>query len=169
MLINALHPLEYKFNETLTIYRSTVIKRAQVNQTSSEITSIEVVQRLLKKETLCEGYDKLLHEDVLDWYAESNSTRYNKRLMKFTGKVFIDASDWGELMAVSRAHYIQGLAEQFDGDSSGIGNDRCGQSMVFAFTDKYLEQDPVVPEPSNPYPVQVSFCFILLTTMIIAP
>jgi hypothetical protein len=154
MLENALHPLEQKFNQTLRIFRSTVIKRAKIDPESSTIISIDAIQRHVKSEVPCEGYERLLHEDLPDWYSEQNSTRYRKRLLSFTGKVFIDGSDWGELLALSKADYIQGLAEKYDGDASGEGPDRCGQSMVFGFAEEYLRQDPIVPEPPNPYPVE---------------
>ena len=44
--------------------------------------------------------------------------------------VFVDATEWGELLALLDAPYLQGLSEQFDGDASGVGgNEMCGQSF----------------------------------------
>lgn len=152
ILKNALHPLESHYNQTLFIFRSTVIKRVKTDQTNSKIISIDAIQRITKTGIDCEGYDKLLHEDLSDWYSTACSARYSKRLLTFTGKIFVDGSEWGELMALSKAEYVQGIAEQFDGDSSGKGDDQCGQSIVFGFAETLLASEPVTPEPPNPYP-----------------
>jgi hypothetical protein len=45
------------------------------------------------------------------------------------GAVFMDASEWGELMALTDAPYLQGINEKFDGDTSGNGNDTCGRFL----------------------------------------
>jgi hypothetical protein len=86
-------------------------------------------------------------QDLPDWYDPAPSARYDKRTLRFSARgggatVFVDASDWGELLALSGAPYLQGLSEQYDGDTSLAGDDRCGQSTVFGLVER-LEAAPV--------------------------
>jgi hypothetical protein len=154
MLENALHPLEAKYSKTLRVFRNSVIKRAKYDKKAGIIQSIDVIQRTIKQGVACKGYDILLHSDLPDWYSELNTQRYSKQVTRFVAPLFIDATEWGELMAVSNADYLQGIAEQFDGDVSGKGNpgdDTCGQSTVFGFAEIYNAEKN--KEPANPYPV----------------
>jgi hypothetical protein len=36
--------------------------------------------------------------------------------------VYIDGSEWGELLSLSGAAYLQGIAENFDGDTGYASN-----------------------------------------------
>jgi hypothetical protein len=63
----------------------------------------------------------------------------------------MDATDWGEVLVLSGALYLQGIDERYDGDVSGQGNDTCGQSIVADFVEKYNANDTY--EPPNPYHV----------------
>jgi len=69
----------------------------------------------------------------------------------FSAPVFMDLTDWGELLPLSGASYLQGIDEQFDGDTSGKGNDTCGQAFTYSFTEIYNRQSS--NESSNPYVV----------------
>ncbi len=64
--------------------------------------------------------------------------------------MFIDASELGDILVLSKAPFLQALSEQYDGDVSGIGNDTMGQPITFSFAVTY-ENHTV--EPPNPYPV----------------
>ena len=106
----------------------------------NEIETIKTISRF-PIDLDCSGYDlyfvvlfflianpsRLLSDDLPDWYSTENSDRFTKEIRYFTGDIFIDATEWGELLALSGADYLQGIAEQYDGDTSGIGNDTCGQ------------------------------------------
>eukprot|EP01119_Soliformovum_irregulare_P006441 TRINITY_DN1844_c0_g1_i2.p1 TRINITY_DN1844_c0_g1~~TRINITY_DN1844_c0_g1_i2.p1 ORF type:complete len:338 (+),score=88.90 TRINITY_DN1844_c0_g1_i2:717-1730(+) len=63
----------------------------------------------------------------------------------------MDATDWGEILALSQASYLQGLDERFDGDISGLGgSDTCGQSVTIGFVQKLWNQ--TMPSPPDPFP-----------------
>ncbi len=62
---------------------------------------------------------------------------------------------------MSDAPYLQGIAEKFDGDTSGQGNDTCGQSSTFAVSAKLFPN--LVTEPANPYPDHWSANYFSLT------
>lgn len=77
-------------------------------------------------------------------------------MIQFVGRngktpIVMEASEWGEVLALSNAPYLQGIDERFDGDTSGQGNETCGQSIVFGFAEMYHAKD--TPEPPNPFPV----------------
>jgi hypothetical protein len=93
----------------------------------------------------------LLSKDLADWYSEKDSARFAKEVSVVHGKIFVEATEWGELMVLSGAPYLQGIAERFDGDISGTGgDDRCGQSVTYGFSEKIHAQD--TEDPPNPYP-----------------
>ncbi|KAL0489678.1 3-methyl-2-oxobutanoate hydroxymethyltransferase [Acrasis kona] len=151
MLDKAFNPMEKALSATLRVFRNSVIKRAKVE--GDTIKEITVIQRTPKASTKCDGYDKLLHESLDDWYSESESSRFNKQVLTFSDAgVFMDASEWGELLAVTNAPYLQGIAEKFDGDTSGQGDSVCGQETTFTFGQR-ITNDTVKEEP-NPYPVE---------------
>jgi hypothetical protein len=62
----------------------------------------------------------------------------------------MEGTSWGEVLALSNASYLQGLMEQFDGDTSGIGNATCGQSFTIDFLEQLREKPE--DEPPNPLP-----------------
>lgn len=154
LLAVGLNPLLESVSPKLKVFYNTVIK--SVKTSDNKITSIVAIQRTLKPKTKCEGYARFLSQDLLDWYSPNNSTRFDKTLIEFSSPanrttIFVDATEWGELLALSDAPYLQGINERFDGDTSGIGDDTCGQSCVFGFTERLHKQNTY--EPPNPFPV----------------
>ncbi len=54
-----------------------------------------------------------------DWYEEAPSTRWNKQLLTFKNNgntIFVEATEFGDVLALSSAPYLQGIDERFDGD-----------------------------------------------------
>ncbi len=141
MILNDhLIPRERSLEDRLTIYRETVVKRMEVS--GAQILSLTAIQRLPRTGLAAAGYDRLPSSDVQDWYAETDSDRFEKRTLKFTapqGKtaIFIEATEWGELLALSGARYLQGT-DQVDGSTEG--NDQCGQATVFGFVQELREE-----------------------------
>jgi hypothetical protein len=78
--------------------------------------------------------------------------------------IFMDATEYGDLLAISQAPYLQGIDERFDGDVSGIGNDTCGQAITVDFVQNYHENTTV--EPPNPYPVEYPQHYTLRTFLL---
>ncbi|SIO25775.1 FAD dependent oxidoreductase [Singulisphaera sp. GP187] len=151
-----LHPLEAALRKkgTLTVYRDAVVKRVETDAEKGLVTAVEVVQRTPKPGVASGGYDRHLSEDLADWYSPEPSARFDKRVIRFAsdqdkGKdrsvVFVDATEWGELLVLSGAPYLQGV-EATDGGREG--DDRCGQSTVFDLVER-LNPAPV-DEPPGP-------------------
>jgi hypothetical protein len=149
LLEQSLWPAVQNFEaaNVLKVYLNTVLTGADVR--NNNITSLSFVQRVPNGP--CNGYDVMLSQDLGDWYSPKPSSRFNKNILNITASFFVDASEWGELLVVSGAPFLQGIDEQFDGDTSGVGNATCGQSITYDFTQLY-NLNPT-PEPPNPMPV----------------
>jgi hypothetical protein len=128
------------------IFYNTVIKRVTKDVNGRRITQIDAVQRTPRQTgERC----RFLSEELPDWYSRDDSEWFTKTQLSFTNISFvIEGTSWGEVLVLSNASYLQGLMEQFDGDTSGIGNSTCGQAFTIDFLEK-LEETPV-DEPPNP-------------------
>lgn len=138
----------------LKVFYSTVVKSVKTTPgTSRNIVSVEGIARTPVDGT--KGYESFLHQSLSDWYSRANSSRFTKRSLTFrargdTPPVVIDATEFGDVLALSGASYLQGV-DPTDGALSGQA-ETCGQAMVFPFV-ATLERQPV-DEPRNPFTVQ---------------
>jgi hypothetical protein len=156
-LARQLLPLERSLaaKGTLVVYRETVLKRVETDPAGGRITAVEAIRRLPKPGLASGGYDRLLSADLHDWYDPRPSDRFDKAVLRFASKpggrpvVFLDATEWGELLVLAGAPYLQGI-ENVDGGRAG--DDRCGQSTVFDFVER-LNPAPV-EEPPGPSGVE---------------
>ena len=146
-----LTPLEAQASN-LTIFRETVVKR--VETTEDRIVSVLAITRRPKATTYSSGYDVLPSEDVSDWYSPDESPRFTKELHRFDGErvVFIDATEWGELLALSDAPYLIGVESS---PTSIEGDDTLGQSITYGFVQELHDstdstRDSDVPDPDIP-------------------
>ncbi|MEM8864249.1 MAG: FAD-dependent oxidoreductase [Planctomycetota bacterium] len=155
LLDNHLLPREQELADRLTVFRNTVVKQVITN--GPKIVSLTAIQRSPKADVTHNGYDRLPSFDLADWYSQAPSPRYAKRQLTFTGRerppVFIDATEWGELLVLSRAPYLQGV-ERVDGELAA--NDRCGQAVTFGFVQRY-HQRPVADHPDYPSAPNLGF------------
>lgn len=54
-----------------------------------------------------------------DWYSVNTSSRWEKQIVQFKSNgntIFVDATEFGDLLALSSAPYLQGIDERYDGD-----------------------------------------------------
>ncbi|HSO34377.1 MAG TPA: FAD-dependent oxidoreductase [Labilithrix sp.] len=139
----------YTSTGQLIVLKNTVIKRVVVER--EQITRLVAVQRTPKAGVGWGGYDHLPSQDLADWYDERASARYDKQTIELASgydrpAVFIDATDWGELLALSGAGYVQGVESR---EGATEADEGCGQSIVFPFVEKLnasVTADRVVPE-----------------------
>lgn len=122
----------------LTLFYNTVVKRIETVQEGSiqaiSISSVIGIQRSSSK------FDKPLSEDMLDWYSPLDSVRYQKKMLKFTGgPIVIDGTEFGDLLPLSRAAYLQG----YDSTDGGVEtlDDQCGQAFTFPFIEEASDLD----------------------------
>ena len=149
-------PLESKLKDKLVVYRDTVIKSVETDPASGRVRSIAAIKRTPKDGVGWGGYDRFLSQDLADWYSPTDSDRFRKTLLTFRvdvrpghGTVFIDATEWGEVLALSDAPFLQGV-EAVDGGREGI--DTCGQATVIDFVQR-LNAEPT-DEPPGPVGVR---------------
>ena len=133
----------------IRIYYNTVVKEIIKDESGRRIIQIEAVRRTPRTSSIesC----RFLSEELPDWYSLNESPWFSKTLLSFRNISFvIDGTSWGEVLVLANASYLQGLMEQFDGDTSGAGDATCGQSFTFDFLEQ-LHEAPV-DEPTNPVP-----------------
>ena len=130
-----LKPMQLEVGNRLSVFLETVVKDLEVDNDSGRIISLTAIRRFPADKLEARGYDRLPSEDLPDWYSPKSSPRFTKEVLKFGSSagrtpVFIDATEWGELLALSGADYLQG-ADNLEGDEEG--NESCGQATVFCF------------------------------------
>lgn len=145
-----LEPLERRCADRLTVFRDTVVKRVELAPGGDRIAAIECVARRPRDGLAARGYDRLPSEDLADWYSPEDSPRFAKETLRFESRdarptVFVDATEWGELLALSGKDYLQGVEES---DGALSGDDTCGQATVYCFAQE-LHAAPV-EEPDRP-------------------
>ncbi|HEX6963864.1 MAG TPA: FAD-dependent oxidoreductase [Lacipirellula sp.] len=149
-----IEPLLKARQERLRVFRETVVKRVEVDDRGETIVALVAIQRTPRSGLAAGGYDVHLSADLKDWYDPEPSPRFAKRLLRFQAKedsplstVFIDATEWGELLVLSGAPYLQGVEPE---DGSLKSNDRCGQSTVFAVVQELHAHDVDEPDVAEP-------------------
>jgi hypothetical protein len=143
-------PLENILKERLVVFRDTVIKAVDADPKTGRIKTITAIRRTPKPGVAWLGYDRRLSEDLADWYSPTDSDRFRKAVLTFEADVraghetvFLDATEWGEVLALADAPYLQGV-EFVDGGREG--NDTCGQATVVDIVER-LNADPVDEAP----------------------
>jgi hypothetical protein len=135
-------PWEQRLADRLTIYRNTVVKRVERDTVDGKVVALIAIQRTPRPGVADGGYDRLPSQDLVDWYSETPSERYEKHVLRFEGQVFIEATEWGEVLALSQVDYLQGVDSE---DGSLNGDDTCGQATVFGFVQKLHAETVVDP------------------------
>ena len=148
-----LAPLEAAVADRLTVFRETVVKRVTLSADGSRVEGIECVARRPRDPVHAGGYDRLPSEDLVDWYSPVDSPRFTKETLRFVsraggGTVFVDATEWGEVLALSGKDYLQGVEEADGALVTAPGGDTCGQATVYCFAQE-LHAEPVA-EPDRP-------------------
>jgi hypothetical protein len=152
--VRQLKPLEEQVADKLTVYRDTVVKSVETTGDGKRIASITAIQRKPKPGVLHNGYDRLPSQDLADWYSPQDSDRFSKQMLRFGADVgakrppvFIEATEWGEILALADAPYLQGV-EATDGGLEG--DDRTGQATVYCFVEEFLENPADEPKSNVP-------------------
>ena len=128
-------PMQREVEENLVVFLETVVKQVELDPSGKKMQAITAIRRFPDAGLKARGYDRLPSEDLAEWYSYDPSPRFAKEILVFRGRdgrlpVFVDATEWGEILALSGADYLQG-AEEEEGETGG--NDTCGQSTVYCF------------------------------------
>lgn len=151
-LANQLTSLERHAGDRLQVFTNTVVKQVELDATGRHIKSLTAISRQPRPHLAAGGYDRLPSQDLAEWYSPEPSERFGKRILQFASQdnsdratVFIDATEWGELLALSGAPYLQGIETN---DGGLAGDDCCGQATVFCFVEEYCREpaDEAAPQ-----------------------
>jgi len=127
---------------------NSVVKKVQA--IARQIQSYIVIQRIPK----VPAWNRTLSQDINDWYSDADSARFSKQILTFTNKpdknaVFIDATEFGDVLVLSKASYTQGV--EIPTEDALTTNSSCGQCHTFPIYLKY-ETSPV-PDQHIPKPL----------------
>lgn len=143
-VVDQLQLLQKQAGTNLTVFLNTVVKNVELNEEGTQIVAIEAITRIPKAGVEHRGYDKLPSRDLADWYSPRSSDRFEKQVRRFgaapgsaRNAVFLDATEWGEVLVLADAPYLQGI-ESSDGGPQG--DDACGQATVYCFVQAYAEK-----------------------------
>jgi hypothetical protein len=139
-------PMEKSLGDRLVVFLDTVVKKVELSNDRQRVVSLSCIARTPRPAVSDHGYDRLPSEDLADWYAPDDSGRFTKKVLRFAAKtgagtttVFIDATEWGEVLALSGHPYLQGVE---DADGSLEARDTCGQATVYCFAQE-IHAEPV--------------------------
>ena len=141
-------PLERSVSDNLIVFLDTVIKEVELSPGGAAVNSLTCITRTPRPGVPDRGYDRLPSEDLADWYSPTDSNRFTKRVIRFAARpaatggpqtIFIEATEWGEVLALSGLPYLQGVETKPDGLEC---DDTCGQATVYCFAQE-LHAEPV--------------------------
>ena len=140
LLEGHLLPRERELADNLTVYRETVVKRVETK--GRQVTAIVAVRRTPRPGV--DGYARPPSAELADWYSPDDSDRFTKETLRFEGAVFLDATEWGEVLALAGAPYLIGAEPSED---SLDGDDRLGQATVYGFVQR-MHAEPQTDHPT---------------------
>jgi hypothetical protein len=100
------------------------------------ICALTMVQRTAKTSGGAAGWSRLLSESLEDWYDPVPSPDFEKASLRLEGSVFIDATEFGDVLVSGAATalklpVVQGIEEPEE--LSPTTDDQCGQAATLTF------------------------------------
>ena len=88
--------------------------------------------------------------ELPDWYSKQDSAAFTKETLRFTGKVFVEATELGDVLATGALPFLQGIeAPQENSSDTGLIS-ACGQAATLTFYAELLPHS--APTPAQPLP-----------------
>ncbi|KAH3871387.1 hypothetical protein DPMN_034587 [Dreissena polymorpha] len=120
----------------LKVFYNTVVK--SVTTDNDTVSSVYAIQRSSK-----DGIDqwgRLLSDTIRDWYSPADSAMFTKSVITLQRSnggtpVIIDASEFGDVLALGKTGYRQGV--EYPTENSSATNERCGQRFTIPFYMNY--------------------------------
>ena len=134
-------------------YRTVVTATEPCADTARTICALEAVSRRPTTGGGAAGWGKLLSETVEDWYSPSPSPDFDKTTLRLQGRVFIDATEFGDVLVTGAASRLrlplmQGIEEPHE--LSPESDDQCGQAATLTFYMGLRNNTPRPPDPPVP-------------------
>eukprot|EP00731_Ephydatia_muelleri_P014007 Em0007g1317a len=128
----------------LSVYTMTVVKSA--HSSGDTITSLTAITRSPKPGV--DPWNQTLSDAVSEWYSPDDSSFFSKVTTQLQASVFVDATELGDLLAVSGASFAQGweTPDEFSTETT----DTCGQAMTYTVFMRW--ESAKVPQENFPTP-----------------
>jgi hypothetical protein len=89
-----------------------------------------------------------LSSRLVDWHSPFDSEFYTKYVRTVHAKVFVEATELGDVLATASLPYTQGVETPLE--TSLTTDDGITQSAVFTFFAELLGEAPSAPDPAPP-------------------
>eukprot|EP00730_Choanoeca_flexa_P013337 TRINITY_DN5212_c0_g1_i2.p1 TRINITY_DN5212_c0_g1~~TRINITY_DN5212_c0_g1_i2.p1 ORF type:complete len:656 (+),score=135.69 TRINITY_DN5212_c0_g1_i2:31-1998(+) len=110
---------------------------------NGDVTSIDVVQRT-PRDNYTE-YSQRFSDIFQDWYSPDDSAYFTKELHTLHGRVFVEATEFGDMLVSGDFDYAQGI--EIPDETSTLLDSTCGQVWTTTFYMSLAEQAPANPTP----------------------
>lgn len=124
----------------LVLWEETVPKKVLLGA-NGQIEAVQFVKRKFRgeKQGPLAAYALPLSREISGWYDLKDSPRYKKQLVTLKGKIFIDATETGELAVLAKAKVFQG---ELDDDCNEVAPENV-MGFVFPLNLGVASVDPV--------------------------
>ena len=112
---------------------------------SGRIVALDAVRRRPRAGGRPE-WSRRLSEELHDWYTPTDSSDFSKEVLTLTGKVFIEATELGDVLATSGLPFAQGI--EVPHENSTALESGCGQAATLTFYMELLDSAPAMPDPA---------------------
>eukprot|EP01084_Bolivina_argentea_P175722 304236_1 len=146
-------PMLSNLSQYIKFYDRTVIKNTfnstyidnNTKKINKYITSVSAIQR--KPKNISSEWTYLLSEQLTDWYSTKDSLLFTKTQYTFRSKVFIEATEFADIMLTSGIQVFQGVETPYENSTTTL--DQCGSDITMTFFLKLLQQ---IPDKSQSIP-----------------
>ncbi|EDQ86953.1 uncharacterized protein MONBRDRAFT_27772 [Monosiga brevicollis MX1] len=142
-------------SKNLKVFLRTAVKNVTRDATSGKILGITAIQRTPTDPTT--EWDRLFSQDIEDWYTVQDSVNFQKTVINFAGTVFIEATEFGDVLVAGGLPFNQGI--EIPTEEDWITDSVCGQVWTTTFYMGLLAEPPAEPQfvppgnsEGNPYP-----------------
>ena len=133
-------------SKNLQVFLRTAVVHTERNSANGSIIAVHAVQRTPRPSV--PEWSSRLSEELADWYNASDSAAFTKELLVLRGRVFIEATELGDVLATSGLPWLQGIETPFE-NSSTIDT-HCGQAATLTFYAQLLDSPAPAPSPTHP-------------------
>eukprot|EP00039_Didymoeca_costata_P030882 m.31913 g.31913 ORF g.31913 m.31913 type:complete len:681 (+) comp8360_c0_seq1:75-2117(+) len=130
--------------KNLQLFLNTVVKN--VTREKDMVTGLTIIQRQENPQNPGGAWTQRLSDELYDWYSPEDSKIFTKKVMTVQAKVYIEATELGDMLTTGRFDYVQGYETPLE--NSTTVDSHCGQAQTLTF---YMELlNAAGPMPSFP-------------------
>ena len=136
----------------LKVYKNSVIKK--LVKKGRLIYSVQIIKRTRTETEYPSPFHERLSQTINDWYSPLDSKYYTKQLIDLSARQaespilsLVEATEWGEVLTLSRAPYLQGR-EKTEKKPSDV-EDLCGQAITNPIALEIKKETSPLPQWAN--------------------